>query len=371
LNIRKSLSNVFGWATNRKIIVFESDDWGSVRTRSSNDYQLMLKQGLNVSNSNFTKFDKLESEYDLIRLFDLLSSFKDFKGNHPVFTPMCIVANPNFDKIESHDFTEYFYEPFTDTAIKYDGSENICNLWLKGRDANLFYPQFHGREHLNVKRWMKLLRENHLGIKTAFHSKSIGASKFNKISIPSYLPAFDIDTFSDIKELENIVITGTKLFESLLNYKPKYFIASNSPEPKSLENILLQSGIELLTRYKIQKYPLGDNKWEYEFNWLGRVNKLGQMVITRNCGFEPSDFGNNNWVDTCLKEIENAFFWNKPAIISSHRVNYISGLSQKNSDFGLNSLSNLIKLAIKKWPEIEFMTTMELGTIISQHLNNE
>lgn len=365
------MSNVFGWATNRKIIVFESDDWGSVRTRSSNDYQLMLKQGLNVSNSNFTKFDKLESEYDLIRLFDLLSSFKDFKGNHPVFTPMCIVANPNFDKIESHDFTEYFYEPFTDTAIKYDGSENICNLWLKGRDANLFYPQFHGREHLNVKRWMKLLRENHLGIKTAFHSKSIGASKFNKISIPSYLPAFDIDTFSDIKELENIVITGTKLFESLLNYKPKYFIASNSPEPKSLENILLQSGIELLTRYKIQKYPLGDNKWEYEFNWLGRVNKLGQMVITRNCGFEPSDFGNNNWVDTCLKEIENAFFWNKPAIISSHRVNYISGLSQKNSDFGLNSLSNLIKLAIKKWPEIEFMTTMELGTIISQHLNNE
>lgn len=361
MNIRKSLSNVFGWTTNRKIIVFESDDWGSVRTRSSGDYQFMLKNGLNVSNSNFTKFDKLESEYDLNRLFDLLSSFKDFNGNHPVFTPMCIVANPDFDKIENHDFTEYFYEPFTETAIKYDGSENICNLWLKGRDANLFYPQLHGREHLNVKRWMKLLRENHLGIKTAFHSKSIGASKFNNVSIPSYLPAFDIDTISDIKELENIVITGTKLFESLLSYKPKYFIASNSPEPKALENILLQSGIELLTRYKIQKYPLGDNKWKYEFNWLGRLNKLGQTIITRNSGFEPSDPSIQNWVDSCMKEIENAFFWKKPAIISTHRVNYVAGLSQENADSGLNNLSTLLNQILAKWPSIEFMSSVELG----------
>jgi hypothetical protein len=367
VNIRKSLSNILGWSTKRKIVVFESDDWGSVRTRSLDDYNLMVKKGLDVADSNFTRFDKLESDYDLERLFDLLVSFKDFKGNHPVFTPMCIVANPDFDKIENNNFENYYYEPFTETAKKYIGSENIAELWIKGCNTKVFVPGFHGREHLNVKRWMNLLKTNNEGIKIAFNCQSIGASSFKGNAIPTYLAAFDIDNILDIVNLQKIIITGTSLFENVFGFKAEYFIASNSPEPKSLEFDLKNAGIKYLTRYKIQKYPIGADKFEFELNWLGRRNKLGQIVITRNSGFEPSATNINCGIENCLTEIESAFFWHKPAIISTHRVNYVSGLSQENADLGLSNLKSLIRQIIKKWPDVEFMNTIDLAKEIEEN----
>ena len=54
MNIRKNISNIFGWSTKRKLIVIESDDWGSIRTRSKRDYDKMLRLGLNVDASIFT-----------------------------------------------------------------------------------------------------------------------------------------------------------------------------------------------------------------------------------------------------------------------------------------------------------------------------
>ena len=35
--IKQNVVNIPGWSTSRKIVVFESDDWGSIRVRSNND----------------------------------------------------------------------------------------------------------------------------------------------------------------------------------------------------------------------------------------------------------------------------------------------------------------------------------------------
>ena len=40
----------------------------------------------------------------------------------------------------------------------------------------------------------------------------------------------------------------------------------------------------------------------------------------------------NDCVDSCIKEIEIAFKWQKPAVISSHRVNYVGFINQDNAD---------------------------------------
>ena len=98
MSLRKNLSNIPGWRSGRHIIVIESDDWGSIRTRSKVDYEAMVKAGLEL-NTIFTKYDALESNIDMERLFEVLSKHKDSTGRHPVFTPMCIMANPNFEAI--------------------------------------------------------------------------------------------------------------------------------------------------------------------------------------------------------------------------------------------------------------------------------
>ena len=69
-------------------------------------------------------------------------------------------------------------------------------------------------------------------------------------------------------------------------------------------------------------------------------------------------------MDSCLSEIEISFKWKKPAIISSHRVNYVGGLSLKNRDNGLIQLEKLLIMITKKWPDVEFMTSNELGYLI-------
>ena len=48
--LRKKLAkyyiNLRGWKTNRKIVVIESDDWGSIRMASLKSYTNLLKIGI-------------------------------------------------------------------------------------------------------------------------------------------------------------------------------------------------------------------------------------------------------------------------------------------------------------------------------------
>ena len=367
--IRKNASNLIGWSTKRKFVVIESDDWGSIRTRSKTDYNSMLNKNISVDRSNFTKYDCLESNDDLERLFELLSSHKDFRGSSPVFTPMCLVANPNFELIQESNFSDYHFESFTDTCHRYNNHSRVHELWKEGINNKMFVPQFHGREHLNVKRWMNGLKTNDKGLRIMFEHQSIGAQYYGKEPIAEHLAAFDPLKKDDIISYSSILQKGLRLFEELCGYKATYFVASNSPEPKIIERELKDQGIIYLTRYKLQKYPLGNGEFENEINWLGKINKHGQLILTRNCAFEPSDRSRKDWVDACLSDIRNAFFWKKPAIISTHRVNYMSGIVEENGASGLLELDQLLHRITRIWPEVEFITSKELGDIIRASKN--
>lgn len=364
--LRKNISNAIGWRTDRKIVVFESDDWGSVRTRDKEAYNRMCRLGLELERSNFTRYDSLETNADLERLFEVLQSVRDQHGNPAVFTPMCVVANPDFSLIKEKDFQEYAYETFDKTCNNYPYSENIPALWRQGVDLGLFVPQFHGREHLNVLRWMRALQAGDQALRIAFEHQSFGVAFFKGVPVKEHLAAFDPEFASDIEAYPTIIRSGGKHFEDLLGYQPAYFVASNSPEPKCLEKDLKDIGVRYLTRYKLQKYPLGEGKYRREFNWLGKKNSHGQLIITRNCGFEPSSNPDSDWVNQCLAEISNAFYWKKPAVISTHRVNYVSRLSQQNADAGLLALRQLLQQITAKYPDAEFMTSVQLGDMIKQ-----
>ena len=80
---------------------------------------------------------------------------------------------------------------------------------------------------------------------------------------------------------------------------------------------------------------------------------------------EPSLNPDLNWVDRCLNEIKTAFFWKKPAIIGIHRVNFIGFINQKNRDRNLKSFEHLLKEILKRWPEVEFMSSDKLGKLLS------
>ena len=93
-------------------------------------------------------------------------------------------------------------------------------------------------------------------------------------------------------------------------------------------------------------------------------NRYRQQYITRNCFFEPGSGEKTDWVDSCLSEIRTAFRYSKPAIICSHRVNYIGSLNPKNRDNGLAKLKDLLNRIKKYWPDVEFISSDVLGDMM-------
>ena len=96
---------------------------------------------------------------------------------------------------------------------------------------------------------------------------------------------------------------------------------------------------------------------------LCSINKNKQLFSVRNCSFEPSIYGDS--FKKTLKDIQNAFFWKKPAIISSHRVNFIGGLEETNRKTNLANFKKLIDVILTKWPEVEFIHSSELADLMN------
>lgn len=367
-----NLSNVKGWRTKKHIVVIESDDWGSVRMSSLESFERLKRAGIPVDKDHFNINDALESNEDLEMLFDILRKFRDSTGRPPVMTGVNVVANPDFQAIADNDFTEYVYEPYIKTCERYPGHDKVYELWKQGITGRLFVPILHGREHLNTQFWMRALQKGDLSTVMAFKERVSGIPRIGigGATVPNYQAAFDIETTDDLPYQREVIKTGAELFEKLYGYKSKFFVPTNGWFNNSLEKDLLESGVKYIDTAKKQKEPLGSGQYKVNTRFLGDKNQYGQLYMTRNCFFEPAANGtkmpiNYDWLNYCLKEIEIAFRWHKPATISSHRVNYIGYLHPENRERGLKMLSQLLGEIIKRWPDVEFMTSVELGDFIA------
>jgi hypothetical protein len=368
-SISNNLRNIPGWFTNRKIIVFESDDWGSVRMPSKETFTRLKNLGMDLESMDYLRYnlyDTLADQTDLEYLFEILSSVKDKHERNCVFTALSVVANPDFKKIKENNFRKYYYEPFTDTLSRYYGNSGVFHLWEEGIKNRIFIPQFHGREHLNVSSWMTALRNNHKNTVLGFNEGFWGFPP--DPDDPEFVEnqaAFLISDVSDLQEHQKIIAEGLDLFENIFGYRATYFVPPNGPINNSLNKILIDKGVKFRSTSKIQIESIGPGQNRKAWHWLGQKDTYGIRYITRNCFFEPSGHPETDWIDTCLRDISNAFRWKKPAIISSHRVNYIGSLDQKNRDSGLKKLKILLNSIISKWPDAEFLTTPQLGNFIA------
>lgn len=84
----------------------------------------------------------------------------------------------------------------------------------------------------------------------------------------------------------------------------------------------------------------------------------------RNCLFEPSEFFDGNReiaLERCLFQIGDAFAHGKPAVISTHRENYIGTIFPENSATNLRLLDRLLQTILRRWPDVKFITSDALG----------
>lgn len=332
-------------------------------------FERLEKAGLDLRSLDaeiYNLNDTLASSKDLELLFEVLAGFKGRNGNNAVFTPVSIVANPDFQKIKNSGFKNYYFEPFTDTLKRFPGCENSYQLWLEGIRNKVFIPQMHGREHLNVSAWLNALQKGEPQTSLAFDEGLWGFVPDQKALLGiDFQAAFLLSDPAELEYQKQVISEGLDLFEKLFGYRATYFVPPNGPFNNILNQTLIENGIRFRSAAKIQKESLGHGEFRKSFHWLGQKEKHGITYISRNCFFEPGHRG-KDWVNSCLGEMSIAFSRRKPAVISSHRVNYIGGLNPQNRGTGLRQLKTLLTEITKRWPDVEFMGTGDLGELILQ-----
>jgi hypothetical protein len=365
--IARYLINLPGWHTIRKIVVIESDDWGSIRMPSKEVFLKLQKMGYKPENDPYLRYDSLASEEDLSALFDVLHSVKDKNGDPVSITANCVVANPDFKKIRESGFNEYFFETFTDTLKRYPAHQNSFALWKQGISQGLFYPQFHGREHLNVDRWLNALKRNEKPIRDAFEHEMISISSEKSEMKFAFMESLDFFSEEEEKSKLDILNSGMDLFEKTFGYKSDSFIANCYIWNENQEVILQKRGIKYIQSNPFQLQPyIKKNKHRYQkkIHYTGQANRNGQLYLVRNAYFEPSNNPDIDYVSDCLSRIKTIFFMKKPVIIGAHRLNFIGFIDEKNRTKNLKHFRELLIQIKKNWPEVEFFTSDQLGSII-------
>lgn len=366
--ITQNLLNLSGWHTKRHIVVFESDDWGSIRMPSLEAFHFLQNQGVILSDkSGYNVCDTLASNDDLELLMDTLFSVKDSSGNPAKITFNCCVANPDFQKIRGSDFQVYYYEPFTETLKRYPHHNRSFELWKEGLKNNLFQVQFHGREHLNAQMWMQLLKKNVDSVRKAF-DKEVFCMELAKQDDPrrQVLAAFNVASKEDYTFACNAIKEGLELFEKLFGFRSFTMIAPNYTWDAEIEMAAWQNGIRIMQGGHVQRpsYYAKSQGAKYKRHHTGQKSKDTEMkYMVRNCEFEPSYHAYMN-ADYCMKEIRNAFRFGVPAIVSCHRLNFIGELNPANRDNNLREFKKLLKTITSKYPDVEFMSSDELGKLI-------
>ena len=362
----RNLKNIPGKKNNRKIVVIYVDDYGSVRVKDREAYKNLKAAGIPMDETRFSKYDTLADREDFSKLFDTLTSVKDSKQNYACFTPLAIVANPDFEKIEASGWKHYYREPFTRTLERYGNDYNgVFELWQQGIKENIFYPAYHGTEHINVKRFMDALQSGHKSVHLAFKNQSVALPHFPGESVVKQpTTTFFIEDSKENIQLEKDIKVGTELFNELFGFYSKQFTPGASIYSPVLNKTLAECGIKYIHVNRYQAYPLGNGNFSKKFLYNGKRNEVGQKYIVRNCQFEPEGRTDNEVANNCLMNVEAAFRWGAPALISSHRVNFVGQLDKKYRDNSLAQLGYLLKKIVQRWPEVEFMNGDEMAETI-------
>lgn len=365
--VGSNIKNIIGKNLRTKYCVIECDDWGGIRMPTADVCKVLISGGIVNPESRYIT-DSLETTEDLVRLFGILNSVKDCHGKRAVMTPITNVANPDFDKIKKDKFTKYHYEKFTDSYIRYDRGFGVRELWQQGIESGIFIPELHGREHINVQLWMRELMNGNADVLFAFNNGYVADRAFSFGTHGESLRAeFELDSETQIPFLIKSIQDSVTIFKEVFGYQPSVFVPSNGVFHPIFEKSLFDAGVRYLNVQRTMRYTNSDGRRRYKIHFSGQRSATGLIYYTRNCAFEPSA-KEYTGIEHTIMQIAAAFRWGKPALISTHRVNFVGGINSKSREFGLLELKKLLKEIVRRWPDVEFIG---LGSLLNLYAINK
>lgn len=361
--LKKHLTNLRGSRLKERILLIESDDWGAIRIPNKAAQSELFRLELIKEENPFSKYDCLERAEDYEALYGVLGRFKDCKGNNPVLTANVVMGNPDFHSIEQSGFQNYSFEHFTKTYENYGIGTNTFEALQSGIQEGLVFPQFHAREHLNVQHWMDKLASGDPAFRNAFQWRCFAIDDIDTGNQRSNVMAtYDHRSGEELASVLGGIEEGLRLFADTFGFLSYTHIAPCYVWNEFIEQTVDKAGVRGIQSSKVQQYNDSESgKHKRVWRYMGQMNKYNQVYTVRNVLFEPALNHSIDWVDKAMESIAIAFFWGKPAVIGSHRINYVGGLSEENRANTLMQLDELLKRVLKKWPDVEFWNSAQLA----------
>ena len=369
---RKHFLNHRGWRAPGRFVVLQSDDWGSIRTTSLEALAALHHCGVDTTACHYLRYDALATDEDLEALFDTLQSVRDRDGRPAVLSPNVLTHNPDFAAISASDFSCYAAITLQETFEHVRACDNRyrkgLTLWQEGIAAGLFAPQLHGAEHLQVGRWLRALKEGNPVVREAFDYGMWGISRKASPHITKSLQAaLDDDLPADTDFTKTRLADACNAFEKLFGRPSASFTPPNYTWSIAHEIVLKAHGTRALQSFTRQRHPTRGPVKPRIFS--GNRSPIGLTYIQRNVHFEPSENPEIDWVARAINEIHTAFTWHRPAVISTHRVNYIGSLHPANRSRGLAQLGRLLRTVTRRWPDVQFIATETLVDLLEGRMD--
>ena len=352
-----------------RIVVIESDDWGGIRVSSEEAYQRLREAGLPMDRSHYS-LDALETTEDLERLYEVLESVRDARGRPACVTANMVMANPDFRRIRDSGFRDYFWEPSSETLARDPARRDVPRLFQEGRRRALIVPQFHGREHIAWWQWLEELRRGSAETRQTFDLGMVGvpqASSREGLSFyqplyvhPSWLPRGEAD-------LADMIRQGADLFEKQFGCRSLSAIAPNYTWTDLAERLWAEAGVRYIQGGVFQILPTAGRP-QSRPHYAGERGVAGGWYLVRNGLFDPA-VGGGDWVARCLRQVGRAFRFRQPAVIDAHRVNFVGSILPANRDQNLRRLLELLRAIVHHWPDVRFLSTVDLGRMIERGLD--
>ena len=356
-NLKTSLSC---YRTASRAVVFESDDWGMARMPSRRAYEKLAAEGtIDIANP-FNKCSRERIE-DLDMLFDVLAGCRDQEGRPAALTANFITANPDFDSIERSRYRHYYWTGIDDNRGHDSSQAVLLDKYREGMVRGLFHPQYHGRDHFSAEAWLRALRNRDAAAISGFRQRVVlaGYSRF----LPSEYVDYSPQTLRPLSytAIDAKVEGGTRVFQRAFGLRSLTSIAPFYLWSDLVEGCLFNWGVRCMQGAShCLDASDGSGRVRPKQGLLGQRSSSGMSYLVRNCRFEPAQDGQAA-VAQCLRQIASAFARGYPAIIDTHRVNYVGVVDPAMRDTNLVLLRDLLRAVLRMFPSLRFTTSSELA----------
>jgi hypothetical protein len=340
------------------VVVFDSDDWGCQRVRSEKQRAFLESDPNFHPRDIFENGDSLETKQDFESLSHVLKAFSDSSGRHPNFTLNYVLNNLVFseDQNASETFDSFRFESVEQTYLRC----GVPLLWKKDDGEkwdSVFSFSLHAFAHLNQTRFREDVIQKKNGAEL-FYRNGIVASEdpHNIFCYMDELGGGEEGLSNEKSSLEK----SAQQFKELFGFSSICYAPSCGVISPSLLSAFAPLGFRFLKISDSFYRSFDGHKFhKHSFHIGETIGKSSCRFLIRNCNFEPI-FSKKEAVAMCLRDIEFAFRANKPAVISTHRMNYVEGFTPRNAQEHLKMLSELLAAILKRYPDVKFMSTDEM-----------